>query len=87
MGGANGGRTGSVVVPPFTLFSGSPSHVAEGKVRRQTPAFMAQSETKLELLKRQYICLSQVTLQRGGGILGTDSGANPMHARDLQRHE
>jgi hypothetical protein len=59
MAGVNGGRTGSVVVPPFSIFSGSPIHVAESKVRRQTPNFM-QTDLKADILKRQYISMSQV---------------------------
>ena len=60
MVGVNGGRTGSVVVPSFSVFTGSPSHVAASKARKNTPSFVAQSETKMEILKRQYICMSQV---------------------------
>lgn len=60
MVGGNGGHTGSVVVPSFSVFTGSPSHVASSKARKNTPSFVAQSEMKMEILKRQYICLSQV---------------------------
>ena len=60
MVGVNGARTGSVVVPSFSVFTGSPSHVAANKARKNTPSFVAQSETKMEILKRQYICMSQV---------------------------
>lgn len=63
MVGVNGGRAGSVMVPPFSLFGGSPIHVAENAARRQTPNFM-QSDIKSEILKRQYISMSKVTLDR-----------------------
>ena len=60
MAGVNGGRTGSVMVPPFSIFGGSPFHVAENTVRRHTPNFM-QNDIKTEILKRQYISMSKVT--------------------------
>ena len=63
MVGVNGGsgRTGSVIVPNFSIFIGSPSHVASSKARKNTPAFVAQSDVKMEVLKKQYICMSQVS--------------------------
>ena len=57
----NGGNVNSSILSPnFTLFTGTPTYVANMRVRSNAPASVADNETKLELLKRQQICLSQV---------------------------
>ena len=57
----NGNTVSSTVMSPnFTLFTGTPTYVANMRVRSNAPANLADNETKLEILKRQQICLSQV---------------------------
>ena len=57
----NGGNVASTVMSPnFTLFTGTPTYVANMRVRSNAPSNLADNETKLEILKRQQICLSQV---------------------------
>ena len=50
----------TVMSPNFTLFTGTPTYVANMRVRSNAPANLAENETKLDILKRQQICLSQV---------------------------
>merc|ERR1719414_2929928 len=60
-GGVNGTNVSSTVLSPnFTLFTGTPTYVANMRVRSNAPANLAENETKIEILKRQQICLSQV---------------------------
>ena len=59
-GGMNGGN--SVLSPNFTMFTGTPAYVASMRVRSNAPANVAENELKLEILKRQQICLSQVRI-------------------------
>ena len=64
MGMANGGINGAnvnptVLSPNFTLFTGTPAYVANMRVRSNAPSNLAENEVKLEILKRQQICLSQ----------------------------
>ena len=60
-GGVNGTNVSSTVLSPnFTLFTGTPTYVANMRVRSNAPSNLAENETKIEILKRQQICLSQV---------------------------
>ena len=64
MGMANGGLNGAnvnptVLSPNFTLFTGTPTYVANMRVRSNAPSNLAENEVKLEILKRQQICLAQ----------------------------
>ena len=60
-GVVNGTNVNSTVLSPnFTLFTGTPTYVANMRVRSNAPANLAENETKIEVLKRQQICLSQV---------------------------
>jgi len=60
-GVVNGTSVNSTVLSPnFTLFTGTPTYVANMRVRSNAPANLAENETKIEVLKRQQICLSQV---------------------------
>ena len=59
MNGANMGTT--ILSPNFTVFTGTPTFVANMRARSNAPANLAENETKLEILKRQQICLSQVS--------------------------
>jgi hypothetical protein len=52
--------TGSVLLPDYSVYSGTPSHVANMRVRANVPGFIAENELKVDILKRQHICLSQV---------------------------
>ena len=49
-----------VMVPNYSMFTGTPSYVASMKVRSTVPSFLAENELKLEILKRQHICQAQV---------------------------
>ena len=61
-GGVNGTNVSSTVLSPnFTLFTGTPTYVANMRVRSNAPSNLAENETKIEILKRQQICLSQVS--------------------------
>ncbi len=54
------GGSGSVLLPDYSVYAGTPSHVANMRARANAPGFVAESEVKMELLKRQQICLAQV---------------------------
>jgi len=57
----NGANVGTTVLSPnFTLFTGTPTFVANMRARSNAPANVAENETKVEILKRQQICLTQV---------------------------
>lgn len=50
----------SVLVPSYSMYSGTPTYVANLKVRSNAPSFMAENELKLDILKRQHISQAQV---------------------------
>ena len=52
--------SGSVLLPDYSVYAGTPSHVAAQRVRANAPGFVAESELKMDILKRQHICLAQV---------------------------
>lgn len=52
--------SGSILVPNFAAYAGSVNSVANMKVRGSTPGFMADNELKMEILKKQHICHSQI---------------------------
>ena len=62
--GTHGGQMGpqqQVMVPSFSMYAGTPTHVANMKVRNNVPSFLAENELKLEILKRQHISQAQVS--------------------------
>lgn len=69
--GTNGsnGRPGSVMIPNYSVFPGSPSQLAASKTRANTPASLAKSVIKMELLKKQYICMSQMDPESSSELL------------------
>ena len=52
--------TPQVMVPNYSVYTGSPSYVANMKVRSNVPSFLAENELKLDILKRQHISHAQV---------------------------
>ena len=56
----NGSNGDSILVPDFQSFSGTPSYVCNLKVKSNTPSFMGGSELKMNLLKKQLMCQTQV---------------------------
>lgn len=51
---------GSVLLPDYSVYAGTPSHVAAQRVRANAPGFVAESEIKMDILKKQHICLAQI---------------------------
>ena len=51
-----------VMVPNYSMYAGTPTYVANMKVRSNVPSFLAENELKLEILKRQHISHAQVSL-------------------------
>ena len=60
--GAQMGQQQQVMVPSFSMYAGTPTHVANMKVRNNVPSFLAENELKLEILKRQHISQAQVSI-------------------------
>jgi hypothetical protein len=52
----------STLIPNYSVYFESPNSLAANKVQLHTPKQMAKSEFKVELLKRQYICLAEVKI-------------------------
>lgn len=50
----------SVLMPDYQSYAGTPSQVAEMRVRANMPAVITNNEIKFEILKRQQICHAQV---------------------------
>ena len=51
-----------VILPNYSMFTGTPTHVANMKLRSNVPSFIAENELKMEVLKRQHICQAQVRI-------------------------
>lgn len=49
-----------VLLPNYSVYTGTPSYVANLKLRTHVPNFMAENELKMELLRRQHISLAQI---------------------------
>ena len=49
-----------VILPNYSMYAGTPTHVANMKLRSNVPSFIAENELKMEVLKRQHICQAQV---------------------------
>ena len=60
MGTPQMGPQQQVMVPSYSMYAGTPTHVANMKVRSNVPSFLAENELKLEILKRQHISQAQV---------------------------
>ena len=50
-----------VILPNYSMYTGTPNHVANMKLRSNVPSFIAENELKMEVLKRQHICQAQVS--------------------------
>ena len=61
MGPQQMGPQQQVMVPSYSMYAGTPTHVANMKVRSNVPSFLAENELKLEILKRQHISQAQVS--------------------------
>lgn len=51
---------GQVMIPNYSVFSGTPSHIVNMKARSSVPSFLAENELKSDILKRQQISHAQV---------------------------
>lgn len=49
-----------VLLPNYSAYTGTPSNVANLKVKSNVPAFLQENELKFEVLKKQHICQAQV---------------------------
>jgi len=47
---------GSVLLPQWSAYSGTPAHIVAMKVRNSAPNFVQENDIKMELLTRQMIC-------------------------------
>merc|ERR1719189_155173 len=47
---------GSVLLPQWSAYSGTPAHIVSIKVRNSAPNFVQENDLKMELLTRQMIC-------------------------------
>lgn len=57
---AGGQPGGSVLLPEYQSYAGTPSYIAGMKLRSNVPGFLAENDLKMEILKRQMICQAQV---------------------------
>ncbi len=57
-----------VLLPSFSMYTGTPSAVVNMKVRSSIPSFLAENELKLEILKRQHICQAQLDPESMGNL-------------------
>lgn len=57
--GLNSGT--STLLPDYSAYAGTPSYVANMRVRANVPGFLADSEIRIDILKRQQICWAQVS--------------------------
>jgi len=65
MGPGQMGPQQQVMVPSYSMYAGTPTHVANMKVRSNVPSFLAENELKLEILKRQHISQAQIDPDSG----------------------
>ena len=72
-----------MLLPDYSVYAGTPSHVANQRVRANAPSFIADNELKKDILMRQTFCLSQVGLNCriryywNTFIQGVSSGCKP----------
>ena len=52
---------GQVMIPNYSVFSGTPSHIVNMKSRTSIPNYLAENELKADILKRQQISHAQVS--------------------------
>ena len=52
--------SGSVMIPNFSAYAGTLNNVASLKMRSNVADFLADNELKMDILKKQHICHSQV---------------------------
>ncbi len=77
MGSTDGMNNGSVtqgpgtqyIMPNYSAYTGTLSYIANTKLRSHVPNFLAESDLKLELLKRQHISLAQVKIKCTGVVV------------------
>ncbi len=66
-GGAISGRGasgGSILMPDYQSYAGTPSYISSMKLRSNVPSFLADNELRMEILKRQLFCITQVVVGR-----------------------
>ena len=54
---------GQVMIPSYSVYSGTPSHIVNMKTRSSIPNFLAENELRMDILKRQQICHAQVSIE------------------------
>merc|ERR1719367_546098 len=57
-----------VILPNYSMYTGTPNHVANMKLRSNVPSFIAENELKMEVLKRQHICQAQIDPEACGQL-------------------
>jgi len=57
-----------VILPNYSMYAGTPTHVANMKLRSNVPSFIAENELKMEVLKRQHICQAQIDPEACGQL-------------------
>ena len=57
-----------MLLPDYSVYAGTPSHVAAQRVRANAPSFIADNELKKDILMRQTFCLSTVGLYCSAGV-------------------
>ena len=60
---------GQVMIPNYSVFSGTPSHIVNMKARTSIPNYLAENELKADILKRQQISHAQVSFSLTKGLL------------------
>ena len=54
---------GQVMIPNYSVFSGTPSHIVNMKTRSSIPTYLQENELRMDILKRQQICHAQVSIK------------------------
>ncbi len=57
---SRGAPGGSIMLPDYQSYSGTPSYISSMKLRSNVPSFISENDLRMEILKRQMICVAQV---------------------------
>ena len=61
--GMAGVPQGQVMIPSYSVFSGTPSNIVNMKTRSSIPTYLQENELRMDILKRQQICHAQVSIK------------------------
>jgi len=59
---------GQVMIPNYSVFSGTPSHIVNMKTRSSIPTYLQENELRMDILKRQQICHAQIDPESGSHL-------------------